>query len=127
MFAVTTFSNGKSDPSPAARVCMYLSALRASSPRTAYSTLITAGLILSAVRAGCREKVVPFGLDILNDRICVCVRVGIQLVGSVQRGIGERIPGCNERRMNDIVYLTGIESIVLYQSRRVSGRFSPVI
>ena len=125
MFAVTTFSNGKSDPSPAARVCMYLSALRANSPRTAYSTLITAGLILSAVRAGCREEEVPFGLDIQNDR--VCVRVGIQLVGSVQRGIGERIPECNERRMNDIVYLTGIESIVLYQSRRVSGRFSPVI
>ena len=125
MFAVTTFSNGKSDPSPAARVCMYLSALRASSPRTAYSTLITAGLILSAVRAGCREEEVPFGLDIVNDRICVCVRGGIQLVGSVQRC--ERIPECNERRMNDIVYLTGIESIVLYQSRRVSGRFSPVI
>lgn len=53
MLAVTTLVNGRlsaADP-PASRVCVYLSALMASSPRTAYSTWRTAWLMVSSVSA----------------------------------------------------------------------------
>jgi len=63
MFAVTTFLNGRSPPSPDERVVMYLSAFKASSPRTAYSTSRTAGLMLVVDKAFC--LLVPFDFDIV--------------------------------------------------------------
>ena len=70
---MTTLSNGRSFAVPEEIDCMYLSAFKASSPRTAYSTSRTAGLILDADKAFCLEF--EFVDDIAND-----LDVGLLLV-----------------------------------------------
>jgi len=81
MLAVTTFLNGRSPPSPDERVAMYLSAFRASSPRTAYSTSRTAGLMLEVDKAFCLD---PFDFDM----VVVNARELIQLGVRIQRSVG---------------------------------------
>ena len=83
MFAVTTFLNGRSPPSPDERVAMYLSAFKASSPRTAYSTSRTAGLMLEVDKAFCLD---PFDFDMVV--VVVNARELIQLGVRIQRSVG---------------------------------------
>ena len=82
MLAVTTFLNGRSPPSPEERAAMYLSAFRASSPRTAYSTSRTAGLMFVVDKAFCLSFDVDMVVVVVNARDL------IQLGVRIQRSVG---------------------------------------
>jgi hypothetical protein len=103
---------------------MYLSAFRASSPRTAYSTSRTAGLILEVVRAGCLWFPFPLPLafplvdDMANDRI---VQLGLV------RGIQPSVEGVERRMMEKDILSIVIQFPRQVRSSRLSGRLSPAI